>query len=338
MTVRDVVVVGASAGGVEALRALAGSLPRDLAAPVIVVLHISRHAPSALPAILDRSGPLDAVSAEHGAPLRDGTIYVAPVDRHVLIADSHLHLSPGPTENGHRPAIDPLFRSAAAEFGPRAVGVVLSGTRDDGTAGLVAISEGGGTAFVQDPGDALYPGMPTSALEHVPAAGRYPADKLGVVLGELLRDGSRPVGVTHAVDARLLVENRITAMSVEPDASTRLEGAVPSGLSCPSCDGVLFEVPGEPAPRFRCRIGHAWSPGSLTVEQKTGAEDALWVALRAVEEKTALLRRLAERAEERGQDRSAHYHRQRIAEAERSALRLSELIRIEAGSPTEQPD
>jgi two-component system chemotaxis response regulator CheB len=339
MTVGDVVVVGASAGGVEALRALVGSLPPDLPAPVVVVLHIARNAPSALAAILDRSGPLAAVPAEHGAALRDGTIYVAPADRHVLVADGHLHLSPGPTENGHRPAIDPLFRSAVAEFGPRAVGVVLSGTRDDGTAGLVAISAGGGAAFVQDPADALYPGMPASALEHVPAAGRYPADKLGVVLGELLRDGSRAVGPpAPAVDARLLVENRIAAMSVEPDASVRLAGAVPSGLSCPSCDGVLFEVPGEPAPRFRCRIGHAWSPRSLTVEQETGAEDALWVALRAVEEKTALLRRLAERAEERGRLRSAHYHRQRIAESERSAIRLRELIITEAGSPAEQPD
>jgi two-component system chemotaxis response regulator CheB len=338
MTVSDVVVIGASAGGVEALRALVGSLPPDLPAPVVVVLHIARNAPSALPKILDRSGPLPAVPVEQGIQLRAGTIYVAPADRHVLVADGHLHLSPGPTENGHRPAIDPLFRSAAAEFGPRAVGVVLSGTRDDGTGGLVAISERGGAAFVQDPGDALYPGMPTSALEHVPAAGRYPADKLGVVLGELLRDGSRSARPAPAADATLLVENRIAAMSAEPDAASRLAGAVPSGLSCPSCDGVLFEVPGEPAPRFRCRIGHAWSPRSLTVEQNTEAEDALWVALRAIEEKTALLRRLAERADEHGQHRSARYHRQRVAESERSAERVRELIRAEAELPAEQPD
>jgi two-component system, chemotaxis family, protein-glutamate methylesterase/glutaminase len=186
MTVTDIVVVGASAGGVEALRALAGGLPEDLPAPVVVVLHIAKHAPSALPAILDRAGPLPAVAAEQGGPLVNGVIFVAPSDRHVLVDGGLLRLSPGPTENGHRPAIDPLFRSAAAGYGPRAVGVVLSGTLDDGTAGLVAITDRGGTALVQEPGDALYPGMPTSALENVPGAARHPADQLGVVLGELL--------------------------------------------------------------------------------------------------------------------------------------------------------
>jgi two-component system chemotaxis response regulator CheB len=338
MAVTGVVVVGASAGGVEALRALVGSLPADLAAPVVVVLHISRHAPSALPAILARSGPLPAVAAEHGAALQDGVIYVAPADRHVLVADGHLHLSLGPTENGHRPAIDPLFRSAAAEFGARSVGVVLSGTRDDGSAGLVAISDRGGVALVQDPGDALYPGMPSSALEHVRGAGRHPADKLGVVLDELLRDRSRAGDPRARPSALLIEENRISAMVAEPDASSRLEGAVPSGLSCPSCDGVLFELPGEPAPRFRCRVGHAWSPASLTAEQTTEAEDALWVALRAIEERAALVRRLAARAEQHGQHRAAQYHRRRAQEAEEHAARVRALINTDVTGATDGPD
>jgi two-component system chemotaxis response regulator CheB len=341
MTVTDVVVVGASAGGVEALRALVGSLPPDLPSPVVVVLHISRHAPSALPAILNRSGPLPAVPAEHGAPLRDGVVHVAPADRHVLIADGHLHLSLGPTENGHRPAIDPLFRSAAAEFGPRAVGVVMSGTRDDGTAGLAAIAGRGGTALVQEPADALYPAMPTSALEHVPSAARYPADKLGTVLGELLREETRSGARSDpppAPDARLLAENSISAMAAAPDAAIRLSGAVPSGLSCPSCDGVLFELPGEPAPRFRCRVGHAWSPGSLAAEQNTEAEDALWVALRAIEERAALLRRLADRAEQRDQLRSAQFHRRRAGEADEHAARVRALIISDVAGSIEGPE
>jgi two-component system chemotaxis response regulator CheB len=335
MTVTDIVVVGASAGGVEALRALVGSLPPDLPAPVVVVLHIAKHAPSALPAILDRAGPLPAVAAEQGGPLVNGVIYVAPSDRHVLVDDGQLRLSLGPTENGHRPAIDPLFRSAAAGYGPRAVGVVLSGTRDDGTAGLAAIADRGGLALVQEPGDALYPSMPTSALEHVPGAARHPADKLGVVVGELLRDqawSARPVAT--ADDAPLLAENRISAMIAAPDATVRLEGAVPSGLSCPSCDGVLFELPGEPAPRFRCRIGHAWSPDSLAAVQSAGVEDALWIALRAIEEKAELLRRLAARAEERGHHHSAQYHRMRATQTDGHAARVRDLITSDVDGPT----
>ncbi len=336
--VQDVVVVGASAGGVEALRALVAGFPPDLPAPVVVVLHIPRRAPSALAAILDRAGPLDAVTAEHGSPLRDGTVYVAPADRHVLVSDGHLHLSFGPTENGHRPAIDPLFRSAAVEFGARAVGVVLSGTRDDGTAGLGAISGCGGVALVQDPDDAMYPTMPVNALRHVPTAARHPAAELGAVVSELLRDRSRAGGRGVGAGGRLLDENRISAVVARPDATVRLDGAQPSGLSCPSCDGVLFELPGEQAPRFRCRVGHAWSPDSLTAEQTTGAENALRVALRALEERAALLRRLADRAEQGGHPRSAESHRRRTAEVDANALRVRALIAADIADTADTPE
>jgi len=171
----DVVVVGASAGGVEALRALVAGLPPEFPAPLVVVLHVARGAPSALRAILGRAGPLPARAAEHLMPLRPGMVYAAPPDRHVLVVEDHVHLSAGPAENGHRPAIDPLFRSAAISFGPRAIGVVLSGTRDDGAAGLVALATVGGATLVQEPADALYDQMPRNALEHVPSAVACPA-------------------------------------------------------------------------------------------------------------------------------------------------------------------
>lgn len=327
----DVVVVGASAGGVEALRAFASGLPVGLAAPVVVVLHIPRNAPSALPAILARSGPLPCVGAQHGAPLEDGVVHVAPADRHVLVADGRLVLSAGPVENGHRPAIDPLFRSAALAHGPRAVGVVLSGTRDDGTSGLAAIAGRGGVALVQDPREAMYTTMPSSALEHVAGARALPAVKLGAEIAEVLArprtgppDGAVPDGAVP--DDLLAAEHRIAAGVRGAPVTASLAAAVPSGLSCPDCNGVLFELPGRPAPRFRCRVGHAWTGETLALDQGDGVETALWTALRTLEERVALLDRLTAHAEAHGQSRSAQRHADRAAAAAVDAAAVRGLL------------
>ncbi|HEX6575482.1 MAG TPA: chemotaxis protein CheB, partial [Gemmatimonadaceae bacterium] len=164
-----VVVIGASAGGVEAIKYIASQLPPDFAAAVLVVLHIPHNSVSVLPDILRRAGPLPAVHASTREPMRPGRIYVAPPDRHMLITRSEVRAVFGPRENGHRPAVDPLFRSAAQAFGADAIGVVLTGNLDDGTAGLLAIKQAGGTAIVQDPADAMYPGMPRSAIHSVDA-------------------------------------------------------------------------------------------------------------------------------------------------------------------------
>src|SRR5205823_395009 len=162
----DIVVVGASAGGVEALMRFARALPPDFPAPILVVLHVPATSSSVLPSILDRAGALAAVHAEDGMKIEAGHLYVAPPDRHLRIDGDRLRLDPGPRENGHRPAIDPLFRSAAAAYGSRAAGVVLSGTLDDGTVGLHAIKEAGGATLAQDPDDALYPAMPANAIAY----------------------------------------------------------------------------------------------------------------------------------------------------------------------------
>ena len=320
----DLIVIGASAGGVEALRGVVAGLAPGLPAPVVVVLHIPRDAPSALAGILDRSGALPAVTARHDEPLRDGVVHVAPADHHVLVADGRVQLSRGAAENGHRPAVDPLFRSAAAAYGAGAVGVVLSGARDDGTAGLATIVGRGGVALVQDPKDALHASMPASALRHVPSAHVHPAAKIGAALGDLLADPDRPRRPPDPVDPLLAAETAIAALA--PLTTDRVQSAQPSALSCPSCHGILFELPGAPSPRFRCRVGHAYSPDSLAAEQAESVEQALWAALRAIEEKMALLRRLADGAEEAGRPRSAAAHRGRVQEAERDAALVRGLV------------
>jgi two-component system chemotaxis response regulator CheB len=328
-----VVAVGASAGGVEALQALVAGLPIGLPAAVLVVLHIPRQAPSALAGILDRAGPLPAVAARHRTPARAGTIYVAPADHHLLICDGLLELSVGPTENGHRPAIDPLFRSAAVAFGAGAIGVVLSGARDDGAAGLAEIVRRGGQAVVQDPNEALHRSMPASALEHVATPHVLPAAKIGTLLGELVGEGAPPIDNSHP-NPILAAENNIAAMA--PITTDQVQSARPSGFSCPSCQGALFELDGEPAPRYRCRVGHAWSPGTLVAEQTLTMEEALWVALRALEENAAINLRLAAVAGQRGRLRATALYRARYEKGKAEAMRLRELIgRGSAGAEDE---
>lgn len=285
---RDVVVVGASAGGVEALRALARSLPADFPATLLVSMHLSPGARSALPQILDRAGPLPAMPATHGAPLRPGVIYVAPPDRHLLTDDGSVILTQGPTENGHRPAINATFRSAAVTAGPRAIGVVLSGTLDDGTSGLRAIVDRGGVAVVQDPADALYSGMPENALAAVDPEFVLPASELGAALDKLTRVPLDPADPPPPSPA-LLLEDRIARDGVRLGAVSPGE-LPPSGYTCPDCQGTLLEV--GRAGQYRCRIGHAWTAEALMGAHDTEFQRALWTALRSLDEKAGLAQRL----------------------------------------------
>lgn len=322
---RDLVVVGASAGGVEALRELVRDLPGDLDATVLVVLHLPSSAFSALPMILSRVGQLDCFSAEDGRPLKPGTVFVAPPDRHLLVRDGHVVLGRGPKENGHRPAVDPLFRSAARWYGPRAVGVVLSGTLDDGAAGLTSIAERGGAAVVQTPAEALYDGMPCAALRAVPDALQASGLELAKVIVQLC---SEEVGDDPSPANREL--------EMETDIPELDEGALndenrpgrPAGMTCPDCNGAMFQIEEGNIIRFRCRVGHAWSSESLLLEQVEAAEAALWAAIRTLEEKAALHRDLAARSQQG--DRSAltlRYHEERAEESSNSARVLRELLR-----------
>lgn len=331
---RDVVAVGASAGGVEALRALVGGLPPDFPGAVLVVLHVPREGPSALAKILDRSGPLPATTAVDSERLRHGHVYVAPNDHHLIVLDDHIRITRGPAENGHRPAIDPLFRSVARAFGPRAVGVVLSGARDDGAAGLATIASRGGITVVQDPLDALYPWMPQAAIQRVAVDHIAPAAKIGGILtGITAMDLPDRCEDTH--DAMLDAE---VAMSGLAAVTSDELATLPAGYGCPSCGGSLFEIEqAGTVPRYRCRVGHAWSPESLLDEQALVLEGALWMALRALEEKSALSRRMAVSGLRR-ESRTGSRFRDLAEEAETAGATIRRLIARIGSTVAAAPD
>ena len=310
----DIVVVGASAGGVEALGEMVSQLPADLAASVFVVLHVSASGTSVLPSILERRGDLPASHAVDEEPIEQGRIYVAPPDHHVFLQPGVVRVIRGPKENGYRPAIDPLFRSAAHSFGPRVVGVVLSGVLDDGTAGLAVIKMRGGRTLVQDPKDALYPGMPSSAIEFVGPDTVLPARGLAQAIVELTAEPVSEVVPEMAAD-RMLEEEAF--IQIDRGASDRPLDGVPSGFTCPECGGGLWESDEAGLPRYRCRTGHGFSIETLLAEQSGNVEAGMWAALRALEERAALTRRMAGRFRARGRRASAErFERQANAAVE----------------------
>ncbi|OXR44864.1 Chemotaxis response regulator protein-glutamate methylesterase [Nocardia cerradoensis] len=319
---QDLIVAGASAGGVEALREFVRGLPPDLDAAVAVVLHMPPHGASALPAILNRTGPLPAVAAADGMPLRSGVVYVAVPDRHLVVTSTHLHLSRGPTENGHRPGVDALFRAAAMSWAPRVACVVLSGTLDDGTAGAALVTNRGGVVAVQEPHDALYRGMPQNVLDSVAVDLVLPARDLGKAVADRLCTRHRAPDPPDASELQRL-EASIDAGAV-PGNDGVAAMARPSGLTCPDCNGVLYVL--EDSGRYRCRVGHAWTAEALLIQQKVEVDKALWTALRALEEKQRLAERMTEDAARHGDDRLSQRYRDQGAEQAAAIETLRKLL------------
>lgn len=285
----DIVVVGGSAGALQALREIAGSLPNNLHAAIFVVMHLSPDFPSNLAEILSRSGPLKAGQATDLEPIRQGHIYVAPPDRHLTLESGVMRVQRGPRENRHRPAIDPLFRSASKVYGRRVIGVIVSGQMDDGAAGLLAVRARGGYAIVQDPRDAQARQMPESALKYGGADKVLPAAQIASAI--ISHVNGCTGGAMKESDARKsMQEDEFTNLEV----STPDEGeGVPSAFSCPECGGVLWELKDGDMVRFRCRVGHAYTMKSLREEQADTLEATLWAAMRALEEKAALETRMS---------------------------------------------
>jgi len=289
---KDIIVVGASAGGLEALRVLVGGLPPDFSASIFVVLHTSPEAPGMLADILDRFGTLPAKTAKDGERIRPGTIYVAPPDRHLLVEPNLVRVTRGPKENRFRPAVDPLFRSAAQTYGPRVVGVILTGYLDDGTAGLWTVKQLGGTAVVQDPADALVPSMPLNAVTHVKVDYCVPMEEIPQLLVRLTNEAAEVEGA-YQVPKEVEIEVNIAKEQKALDAGV-LQLGEPSNYACPECHGVLLQMKEGTLFRFRCHTGHAYSVESLLADITEKMDDALWNSIRAFEEGELFMRHMAE--------------------------------------------
>jgi two-component system, chemotaxis family, protein-glutamate methylesterase/glutaminase len=284
---RRIVVIGASAGGIDALRAVAAALPPDFPAPVCVVVHTSPQSPGILHEILSRAGSLPAVSPRNRERLLPGRIYVAPPDCHLLVEPGRLRVTKGPRENRFRPAIDPLFRTAAQVYGPGAIGVVLTGNLDDGTAGLWAIKR-----------LALYPSMPASALRHVAVDHRVPLAGIAPLLARLTAaalEEPDPAAVPEPIEVEVKIAKEHNAI----DAGLQ-RISEPSSFACPECHGVLLQLKEGGRIRFRCHTGHAYSLDSLLAEIGESIETSMWTTIRALEEGGLLLERMSEHGDAHG--------------------------------------
>jgi two-component system, chemotaxis family, protein-glutamate methylesterase/glutaminase len=292
----DIIVVGASSGGVETLKQIVAALPPDLPAAMFIVLHRPAIGPNLLAEILQRVSPLAVADAVDGQAITQGHIYIGPPDRHLLIEQERIRLSRGPKENRFRPAIDPLFRSAALAYGPRVIGVVLTGNLDDGTAGLWTIKDRGGIAIVQDPQEAMYPSMPSSALANVEVDYCLRLDEIAPTVATV---SAQPVPGGAAVSENLKIETRIALADNALDAGVMKLGKL-SPFTCPECHGMLLQIQEGGIRRFRCHTGHAYSLNSLLYDVTESVEESVWNALRAMDEVLLLLRHLGDQADEQG--------------------------------------
>jgi two-component system, chemotaxis family, protein-glutamate methylesterase/glutaminase len=319
MPKRDIIVVGTSAGGVEALIELCQGLPPDLPAAVFVVCHISAHSAGALAKILARKGNLPAENAIDREPITPGRVYVAPPDHHLLVEHGFVRVTQGPKENRFRPAVDPLFRSAAYAYGSRVIGVILTGGLDDGTAGLWAIKERGGLAIVQDPADAVFPSMPTNAIMNVQIDYQTPLAEIAPLLARIV---SEPVEEERQdMSDKLEIEVNIAREDKSTNRLIEQLGHV-SMFTCPECHGTLWEMYEGGIIRFRCRTGHGYTAQALLADQAESIEAMLWSAIRGIEEGVSLLNHMAEHLQQGQNELSESF----LAQA-RAAVQRADLVR-----------
>ena len=319
-----IIVVGTSAGGLAALRVLVGAIDQQINAAIFVVQHTTPDGPGLLPHILQPLTPLPVAHARDQEPIRRGRVYVAPPNRHLVVDAEQVLTTLGPRENFARPAVDPLFRSAALAHGPRVIGVILTGRLDDGSAGLWAVKERGGIAIVQDPRDAEYAQMPQNALSHVRIDHCVPLAQIGPLLGRLaeksLRSGDSTMPKGLELETRIAKEEQVSKREL-------LQLGDPSVFTCPECHGALLQLKNSPVLRFRCHTGHAYSLESLIAQLNSDIESNLWTAIRSIEEYTLLLDHVAKHLQTAPDKKQlAQRIGQTAREAERRAGKVREVV------------
>jgi len=334
MSNRDIIVIGGSSGATAPLKTILGALPQDLPAAVFVVLHIPARSLGLLATVAAAAGRLPVHPAADGMEIAPGNIYLGVPDRHLILAEGHIRLGRGPRENMARPAIDPLFRSAAAAYGPRVIGVLLSGLLNDGAAGLEAVKRCGGMALVQDPADAIADEMPLSALAAVAVDLSPPSARIGDVLSDLVREQAGP-RLPAPPDIRLEVD---IAAGERVDSGVLRRIADPAALTCPNCSGVLSTVRGARPLRFRCQVGHAMTSEILAKEQENAVDEALRVALRVIGERAELVGRMAEEGRNSGRRAVAEMYEERAREYRQYADTIRRAVLLSMGSPEPSGD
>ncbi|WP_426233048.1 chemotaxis protein CheB [Pararhizobium sp. DWP3-4] len=324
MAPNTVIAIGASAGGVGALRSLVAGLPASFAAPVLIVLHIGAHR-SELPAILTAAGPMPAKHAQDGERIKPGQIYLAPPDRHMIVVDGLVRLLRGPKENCARPAVDPLFRSIAENYGPDAIGVILTGNLNDGTAGLYDIKKRGGIAVAQAAYDAAYPDMPNSAAAHVALDYCLPlADLAGLLL--------KLVGGKMEREAAMANRHSLTENEQHPEVVTSGTFERPFTVTCPDCGGALKRFEHGSIVKFGCHIGHTYTAEIMASAQFEEMEKVMRAAVRFLNERAEFCLQMAEYSHRSEPDISSQWH-----EASKQALdrayKLRDLVEQEWLTP-----
>jgi two-component system chemotaxis response regulator CheB len=318
----DIIAIGGSTGALDALKHIFAGFPADLPAAVFVVRHVASDSRDMLAGILDAAGPLAVKTATEGDIIENGHAYIAPAGYHLLVDSGLIKLGHGPRENMARPAVDPLFRSVALTYGPRVIGVVLTGLLDDGASGLAAIKRCNGITVVQDPADAEADSMPLSALSACAVDYRAPAAKMARLLAQLAKEPA-PSALPVAGDIALEVQ---IAAGRHSTAEETAQIATPVALSCPSCSGVLSQILEPSRLRFRCQIGHAYTADALDKEQEAIIAEAIVVALRVLEERHTLLVKMAADAKRRSQKFSTDQYEKRAGDYRQKADMLRKAI------------
>jgi two-component system chemotaxis response regulator CheB len=326
MSKRDIVVIGASAGGVYALKSLAAALPPDFKAAVFVVLHVSPHSPSHLPDILNYAGALPASHPDDGEEIQQGHIYVAPPDHHMLVEHDRILVKRGPKENRFRPSIDALFRSAAYSYGSRVVGVVLTGLLDDGTSGMWSVKRLGGLGVIQEPEDALYASMPDSVRQYVEVDYQVPITELAPLLCRLIEE-TVPQSPQLEETERALLAAEVNIAAQESAFELDIIGLGDlTPLTCPECSGALVSIREGDLIRYRCHTGHAYTATTLLTDVAESVEDSMWKAIRSLEETVMLLEQSAKQFANGGNALTAEQFYQKARETRERAAKTREFL------------